>query len=275
MRTILTFVDPSCERSQKTGVGAGVGGRCRRSLVIAMKISLPRREIQKGGVVDNSKTSAYKGTMSTADDVRLTLYSAKGQFGSKMQALNSRQQQFVLALLATGGRNQSEAARIAGYAHANVVGSRLGTAANIQAALKEEALRIASEVDGQDSRDPAVLDGIAEEAANRIRAGAILGASALQEIAADPDHKDRLKAAQDLLDRADVLRPKHDQKITVEHVTHTPAQKIERIVQLAQSMGIDPQTLLGQYGVVIDAEFKLIEGPTEDDLSDMFAPIGE
>lgn len=191
-----------------------------------------------------------------------------------MEALNLRQKQFVLALLATGGKNQSEAARIAGYAHANVVGSRLANQANVQAALAEEAVRIQMVVEGDDARDPAVIAAIGEEAANRIRSAAILGASALFEIAADPLHKDRLKAAEALLDRADVLRVEHNQKITVEHVSTSTNEKIARIVDLAKKQGIDPQRLLGDYGVVIDADFKVVE-PGADDLSDIFAPTGE
>lgn len=200
----------------------------------------------------------------------LTLWADPSKYGPKMKALPEARRQFVLAMLATGGKNKAEAARMAGYKSPYVEGCRLASDPQIRAAMQEQAVQYELMVEGF-GHDPETLEAMAEEAANRIRSGAILGASALWEIAMDPLHKDRLKAAQDLLDRGQILQVQHNQTIKVEHVTRTTQEKVERIIEIAKKQGLDPHKLLGDYGVVIDAEFKVIDVAAETGIEDLLA----
>jgi phage terminase small subunit len=154
-----------------------------------------------------------------------------------LQALTPLQRKFVDAYVELGGRKGAEAARLAGY------GGDRNT-------LKAQAWKLLHE--------PKVLDAIREEADVKLRCGAVLGASVLSEIADDPTHKDRFKAAQALLDRAGLL-VKHEQHIVVEH-TASDQEKIARIVTMAKGLGLDPAVLLGQAGIqYVDAEFAAVE----------------
>ena len=161
-----------------------------------------------------------------------------------MAALNDRQRAFVGAMLETGGQpgRHSEAARRAGYEGSPDV-------------VKVAAHRLA--------HNPKIQAAIREEAERRVHSGAILGASVLVEIAADPQHKDRFKAATRLLDMAGlIVTTQH--KVTVEH-TGDDTEKIRLAIAMAKRLGIDPKKLLGEAGVsaaevdAIDAEFEEVK----------------
>lgn len=169
--------------------------------------------------------------------------------GPAMRALPETQRRFVVAFLETGGTNATKAAALAGYgssdASQRVAGHRL-------------------------SHNPRVAAAIKEEADKRLRTGAILGASVLIEIAQNPTHKDRFKAAVELLNRGGLI-VQTEHKVTV--VDERSDKEIEdRVVALAGKLGIDPKKLLGaafsgREADVIEAEYE--EVGTSDGLEDL------
>lgn len=164
-------------------------------------------------------------------------------FGPAMGELTDLQRAWVYALVEKGG-NGTEAAMIAGY------GANAATAA-----LRDGACRVASH---SNSRNPKIQAAIREEAGHRLYTGALIGASVLMEIAGDVFHKDRLKAAKLLLEH-NGYQIIAEQNINVNHTSTDTKAVIARIVDMAGRLGLDPQALLGRYGVVVDAEFKVIE----------------
>lgn len=165
----------------------------------------------------------------------LTTTSENGHHGPAMKRLRPMQQAFVEAMLLTGGASNTKAARMAGYAGNSDT-------------LRATAYRLA--------HDPDIKEAIREEAGNRVHSGAILGASVLLEIANDPTHKDRFKAASALLDRSGLV-VEHKQTVVVQH-TMEDNEKIKRIVEMSKRLGLDARQLLGEAGVgsdIIDAEF--------------------
>jgi len=164
------------------------------------------------------------------------------KLGPAMSALNERQRAFVYAMLQTGGSlgDYTECARMAGYAETT------------NQSLRAQAYKL--------SHHPGIQAAIAEMADERIRTGAIIGASRLIEIASDPTHKDSLKASIELLNRSGLLVTTQH-KVIVEHDADD-LEKIKRIVASAKALGLDARKLLGEAGVareVIDAEFSVIE----------------
>ena len=146
--------------------------------------------------------------------------------GPAMRALRPRQRRFVVALLHLGGigaRQNAEAAREAGY-----TGDRL--------TITRTAHRLA--------HDPMVLAAIEEEGRKRLHAGIITATSALVEIASDPLHKDRLKAAGMVLDRVG-MHATTEHRVLTAHVGGGDKAMIGRIRDLAAQLGVDPVKLLG------------------------------
>lgn len=102
-----------------------------------------------------------------------------------------------------------------------------------------------------------ILDAIDEETDKRVRLGGVIGIAALVKIASNPKHKQHVRAAESLADRAGrgaVSR----QEISVNHSDQTGATMVERIKQLAAVLGVNPAQLLG----VNAPAPKLIEGTT-------------
>lgn len=171
--------------------------------------------------------------------------------GPKMKALTPKQQSFVLNLLINGDNNITRAARGAGYVdHGN-------------GSIQVTAFRLA--------HDEKVLAAIHEQADRRIKSNALMAAAVIEEIAMDPGHKDRLKAADRLLGGSGLqVATKHEV-----HVTITDEQKIQDIIALCKQGGLDPRTLLGNAGVELDkSEFKDItpamsEAEADEMLSDL------
>ena len=173
--------------------------------------------------------------------------------GPAMLALSKPMRCFVVALLETGGIDATRAAGAAGYG---------GT----QNSQWQAAHRL--------SHNPKVMLAIKEEADKRLRAGAILAASALVEICGDVRHKDRFKAAQELLNRAGLI-VQTEHKVIVED-NRTTDEIEQAIILLARRNGIDPTKLLGpankaaQKAEAIDGEFEEV-----DDLSDLMEEANE
>jgi phage terminase small subunit len=147
-----------------------------------------------------------------------------------MRELTDKQQKFVIALLETGGENETGAALMAGY------GTGYATRAY------------------ELSRNPKVLAAIREEADKRICSGALMAASKLYLIAKNDTHKDQLRAIDMLMNRAGmIVQTQH--KVVVED-NRTDAEVIARTVQLAKALGLDPSKVLKSVGVeYVDAEF--------------------
>jgi hypothetical protein len=155
--------------------------------------------------------------------------------GARYADLDEMQQRWIDAMLETGGKSQKDAARIAGYAN-GASGKGWAVAGH------------------RNAHNPKVLAVLRAEADIRLRSGAVLGASALIEMVQDQMHKDRFKAAVELLNRAGLLVTK-EVKINVEHKT-TDDEKIAKIIAMSKKLGLDPAALLGQAGVqYVDAEF--------------------
>lgn len=173
----------------------------------------------------------------------LTKFSVDTRFGPAMQALTDNQRAFIVQYLDQGGRKQTEAYLIAypecgGEKQAKAHASRFLHSDHGLAALREEADR-------------------------RLRGGAVLGASVLMEIAEDVLHKDRFKAAQELLNRAGlIVATKHE--VVVED-KRTDDEILKRIALIANKHGLDPRKLLGQDQVV-DAEYEEVNMEGLEDL---------
>jgi len=156
--------------------------------------------------------------------------------GPAMKELTLPQRAFVLAFANFGGTNQGEAARLAGYGSANDVG-----------AASDQAYALL--------RSPRILVALREEADKRLKAGAILAASVLSEIATDVHHRDRYKAAVELLNRAGLVVEGVSRLIVEDH--RTTEEITRRVVSLAVKLGIDPTKLLGND--VIDADYTEVD----------------
>lgn len=164
-------------------------------------------------------------------------YDDDGHLGPAMEALPPRQRQFVFALIQTGC-TQSKAAELAGYAGGpntwKAMGWRLAHDSRVQAAIHEEAQKL-------------------------IRSTSVMAINVITEIASNPkvEAKDRLKAAVELLNRSG-LHAHTEHKLTVEH-HRSETEEVQRIRQFAEQLGLDPRQLLGNAGVVVDAEFQIVK----------------
>lgn len=156
-----------------------------------------------------------------------------------MSRLTEQQRRFVIALLMQTVANPTQAARDAGYSD-----------------VAEGAKVRAHELMHNDK----ILAALKEEMGKRIALGAIVGIYGLQAIAADPDHKDHLKACVALADRGG-YSPIVQQEIKVEHTDRTGAALMDRIRELAKKHGMDAEALLaGQRPVQLIAG----DGPVID-----------
>lgn len=144
-----------------------------------------------------------------------------------MRSLNPRQQDFVLALYATGGRSYTEAAIAAGY------GSNSGTLDKNVAAVTGSRL----------VHTAAVQAAIQEMATGMMGASVPIAVIALRDMAMDPTNPKRLNAVQALLDRTG-HHAKTEHKVQVIH--EDKAEVDRQIAELARQIGADPKTLLGR-----------------------------
>src|SRR5450759_1929202 len=108
------------------------------------------------------------------------------ELGPKMAACSKQERLFVRALFANPGHGAgARAARLAGYGNANSPNVTFWRAAN----------RLFNR--------PRVADAIAEMTRLLMRSEAPQAVQAVREIIKDKSHKDRLKAARSVIDRAD------------------------------------------------------------------------
>ena len=145
--------------------------------------------------------------------------------GSAMAALTPPEAAFVEAMIA-GGAGPScveKAAAAAGYSPGSGYGWKLMRKSKILAALREEA-------------------------AKGLLGGALLGQKVLFEIATDQTHKDRFRAARELLAHSGFTITQ-EQKITVEHVNSEAREMIKEIGDFARATGLDARQLLAAIGV--------------------------
>ena len=161
--------------------------------------------------------------------------------GPAMSELTELQQKFVMVLADVGG-DAKKAAMLAGYSHGKN-GTHLG-------------------VEGwRNTHNPKVLAAIREVADQRIRGGGILAASVLVEIASDPMHKDRLKAAVELANRGGL---EHVQKIEVLHKDdRLDPEVVANIIRLAKEQGVNPKKYLGydpDKEAAIEGDFEEVTG---------------
>lgn len=164
--------------------------------------------------------------------------------GPRMRALLPKQRAFVRAMVMTGGGNHTRAATMAGYGGSN------------PESVRATAYRLA--------HSPMVLQAIREVADAEIRSNILVGTAVLVEIAQNPHHKDRLKAAQALLDRGGLIVA---QQLNVNISDETSnGDVVDRIRILATQLGVDPSTLLGRagHGIVKNAALPAPAAPAID-----------
>ena len=169
----------------------------------------------------------------------------RGRLGPCMAALTEKQRKFVWAMLDSGGVNYTECAVAAGY----------------DAAERQTMRVIAHEL----AHDERIQAAIQEEARKRMGAGALMAAGHLVLIANSPGHKDQLSAIKEILNRSG-LHAVTEQRISVTHKADHGDQ-VKEIIRLAQENGLDPQKVLGSYGIVIDADFNEVK-ESEAELSE-------
>jgi phage terminase small subunit len=168
----------------------------------------------------------------------LPSYELDAHLGPAMRALTPLQQQFVMALIQSGC-SQTKAAELAGYKGGPDV-------------WKVRGYELA--------HDPRVQRAMHEEALKRIRSTAPMAIRVLETLAGNAKVKPetRLKAATELLNRSG-LHPTSEHIVTVDRPEMDQRELVRRIAALAKEQGLDPIKLLGSRGVVIDAEFEIVE----------------
>ncbi len=168
-------------------------------------------------------------------------YNDEGGYGPAYKALpTDRQRMFVMECVEptpNGEINYTQAARRAGFT-------------GDPSTLKVTAHRLA--------HDTRVQAAMLEEATRRLGAAMPLAtATLIQIMSTSPKEQTRLKAAAMVLDRGGMaVKTQHEVKVVHELTTE---EKIARAIQLAKENGLDPRALLGQAGITIDADFKVVE----------------
>lgn len=165
----------------------------------------------------------------------------RAQWGPAMQALpTDKQRLFVCAMLETGGRSMTEAARIAGY----------GSDDGHPNALRVSASRLAHDAD--------ILAAMDEESAKRLRSNRILAVSTLEHIIkSGMKDSDRLKAIEMLLNRTG-LHAMSEHKVVTSDTSRSDEELVKRLRHLAKESGMPENELLRQAGY-IDADFTVVE----------------
>jgi phage terminase small subunit len=165
----------------------------------------------------------------------------EASFGPAMMALTDKQRAFVMALSMMRDSNGSSAAASAGYTGTRdtlqVTASRLKAHPKVQTAIHEEAER-------------------------QLFGAKLLASSVLLEVMGDANAKagDRLKAVGMVLNRTG-MSEKTEHHVIVEH-TRTEVEMIAEVAEMAKRLGLDPRAVLGQVGVTIDADFKIVTDGT-------------
>ena len=164
--------------------------------------------------------------------------------GPAMAGLTDLQRDFVRIFVDHGGRNAAACYRLA-YPNCSTEG-----------AAKVNAHKL--------MHSENVLAAIREEADKRLRTGALLGASVLMEIADNPVHKDQLKAATELLNRAGLIVATQHNVVVEDRRTNN--EIIETIARLAMKNNLDVSSLLGNTDDTIDVEYEELSPDGLEDL---------
>lgn len=147
--------------------------------------------------------------------------------GPAMLALNERQRLLIKAVVDYPAMTHCDAARYAGYG-----GEKAAANPDV---MKQCAFQALS--------SEKMIAALQEEISRRFRSqGAIVGLNVMLEIAADPTHKDRLRAADMLASRAG-FHSVQEHRVT--HTDQTGEEMVEKIRRLAVVLGVDPARLLG------------------------------
>lgn len=158
-----------------------------------------------------------------------------------MLALSPQLRVFVAAMIETGG-NMPESARLAGADCAERdtfrrTAQRWMANAKVQEAMLEEAKR--------------VMGGLA------VPAAAMLSRFLDESFTCTPAN--RLRAIEMVMNRIG-MHPKTEHNVNVND-SRTDKQVVRSIIDLAKKLEIDPRRLLGAQGIVLDAEFEVIDKP--------------
>ena len=152
--------------------------------------------------------------------------------GPAMLALPEQRRRFVIAYTQSVSGNATEAARLAGYSDSS------------------EGAKVAAHRLLHDERIVAAIQEWTERAV--FGRGAYIGIQALIEIAADPEHRDRFKAADSLADRTGFARQTNHQ-VRVENAdTRHTADLLEAIGQFMEARR--PEAIEGQFKEVPSAD---------------------
>lgn len=147
--------------------------------------------------------------------------------GPAMSLLNERQRILIKTLIDYPGMSNVDAARHAGYG-----GEKAAANPDVMKQCAFQALSTEK-----------MIAALQEEVSRRYRSrGAIVGLNVMLEIAADPAHKDRLRAADMLASRAG-FHSVQEHRVT--HTDQTGEEMVEKIRRLAVVLGVDPARLLG------------------------------
>lgn len=172
------------------------------------------------------------------------------EMGPAMRAISPQQRAFVVAYLAEGKANASAAARAAGY------GADSATPEQAKTAAKVSGWRLI--------HDDRILAAVKEMAEKRLHAFTYRAAQALIDIAEDPTHKDRFKAADRLLGQGGIIAAVAEQKVVVEHRTEKRSDILKRIEALADKHGKAlPQSLQERISAARLETVRVLPAPAE------------
>jgi hypothetical protein len=178
-------------------------------------------------------------------DLTLVIEDDRRLDGPAMSCLTDQMRTFVLAIMhlapSAGGRlNVRGAAKAAGYTE--------GSANNLM-------------------RNPRIQAALKEETQKRIGEVGMMSMAALRGIIDNTQHKDHFHAVKLGL-ALDGFQPAQKVDVThggsVDHVVVDNRERIKRIAERLQAQGKDARALLAAGGIIVDAEFEVIESDDEE-----------
>lgn len=181
--------------------------------------------------------------------------------GPAMKALNRHQRLFVSALFTSkpGHGQLALCAKEAGY----------GTATSSPASFASIANRLVN--------NDRVIEAIKEQTKKLLRSAAPKALSVVHEILNDITHKDRLKAANAILERVDPVETKHSVEVT-HKINHTK-NALDHLAYL-KSLGVSHDKLVEEFGEIGLAHYtELLEAiekaqPIDVEYKELPAPEG-
>src|SRR5664280_2264748 len=169
----------------------------------------------------------------------------ESDLGPAMLACSKQERIFVRALFEKPGHGAgARAARAAGY--------------GMKGGAKNTAARSANRLFNR----PRVIAAIGEMTGQQLRSGGPMAVKTVREIMADKTHKDRLKAARTIIERADPAETKFSGEVhhTISNAPGSDAEGIKLLAWL-KSQGANQELLLNMFGLngLSRLERKLIE----------------